>query len=106
MHFDETYLFDDGEIDRMHWAIVREADGALSANEVTVVGQPVMRMHGPIWRIRFKRIGRPETRGLAFTYDAVFTAIEPDVVLKRTSLKLFGVTLAVLTAFHRRIEAS
>lgn len=103
MHFDETYLFDDGEVDTLHWAVVRNDAEELSATEISVVGRPVMKLDGPTWRIRFKRVGQGPA-GLALTYDAVFTAIEPEVVLKRTAVKLFGVTLAVLTAFHRRVE--
>ncbi len=105
MHFDETYLYDDGEIDTLHWAIARDGAGELSVSEITVVGHPKMRLEGPTWRIRFKRMGQAQVGGLALTYDAVFTAIEPDVVVKRAAVKLFGVTVAELTAFHRRIDA-
>jgi hypothetical protein len=37
------------------------------------------------------------------TYDVRFTLLEPDLALKIARLRLFGITLGVMTAFHRRL---
>jgi hypothetical protein len=103
MHFEETFNFDDGTSDVLHWMLSRTG-GRFHASEPTMIGRPRITLDGPTWRIRFKRLGGP--LGLALTYDAVFTWVASDMVVKRTSLKLFGLTVARLTAFHRRIAGS
>jgi len=105
MHFDETYTFDDGTKDSMHWSLSRDAAGELHVSELSVVGTPRLSLDGPTWRIRFKRIGGP-VPGATLTYDATFTWATSDMVIKRTKVKLFGITVATLTAFHRRIAGT
>jgi len=106
MHFDETYSFDDGTTDALHWSLSRGTDGRLNATEPTVVGKPRITLDGPTWRIRFQRLGDEPFAGATLTYDATFTWATSDMVIKRTRLKLFGMTLATLTAFHRRIAGT
>jgi hypothetical protein len=103
MHFDETYSFDDGGTDTLHW-MLSGSGGDFHAAEPTMVGKPKIELRGPTWRIRFKRLGGP--LGMTLTYDATFTWVASDMVIKRTNLKLFGITVARLTAFHRRIAGS
>lgn len=103
MHFDETYSFDDGSTDVLHW-MLSGSEPDLRASEPSIIGEARTRLDGPSWRIRFKRLGGP--MGLSLTYDATFTWVSSDMVIKRTNLKLFGVTVAKLTAFHRRIAGS
>jgi hypothetical protein len=103
MAFDETFSFDDGSTDVLHW-MLSGGRGEFHASEPSMIGTPKIDLDGPTWRIRFKRLGGP--MGLSLSYDATFTWVASDMVIKRTDLKLFGVTVARLTAFHRRIAGS
>jgi hypothetical protein len=104
MHFDETFAFDDGHLDTLNWTFSHDAQGRLVATEPSVTTKVRGWTEGPDYRLRFKRPGEPPLSGFDVTYDVRFTALEPTVVLKVTRLKLFGVTLGALTAYHRQIE--
>jgi len=103
LHFDEVYGYDDGSEDRLHWAVGRGADGRLTASELSVVGEPRMKLEGPVWRCRFKRLGAEPFAGATLEYDAVFTAVTAEMVIKRVTIRLFGLPVATLVGYHQRV---
>ena len=58
---------------------------------------------GDGYRLRFKRGDARLPAGLRFTYDVLFSLLEPDLALKTVRLRLFGLPIAAMTAFHRRV---
>ena len=103
LHFDETYVYDDGSPDDvLHWAVTR-AGGAFEAAEPSVIGRVRARLDGPRWRIDFHRHLRPPTSGPVVLYQADFTLVRHDLVLKSVAISLLGATLARLQGFHRLV---
>lgn len=107
MHFDEIYVFDDGAPeDRMRWAVSADAgSGRLEATEESVPGPIVSRLRGPEWRVRFRRRARPPASGPLLTYDARFSLVAEDLVMKVVAVLLLGAPLATLSGFHRRLPS-
>lgn len=105
MHFDETFAFDDGRIDTLNWTFSHDAQGRVVASEPSVTTKVRGWTEGADYRLRFKRPAEAPLSGIDATYDVRFTLLEPTVALKVTRLKLLGVTLGVMTAYHRQIEA-
>jgi hypothetical protein len=101
LHFDERYIYDDGEQDLMHWAVDMEADGRITAQEASVVGPLISRLAGPNWRVKFRRKGQPPLAGATLTYDARFTQVSPKMVLKRVTIAWGLVPLASLRGYHQ-----
>ena len=105
MHFDETFAFDDGRVDTLNWTFSRDPQGRMVASEPSVTSKVRGWRDGPDYRLRFKRPGDPPLGGLEVTYDVRFTPLERTVVLKVARLKLLGLTLGAMTAYHRQVEA-
>jgi hypothetical protein len=104
LHFDEIYTYDDGSPeDRMRWAVVRDRRGGLEATEESVTAPVQSVLRGPQWRVRFRRRARPPASGPVLLYDARFSLVRPDTVMKVVTVSLLGVPLAVLSGFHRRV---
>ena len=105
LHFDEIYVFDDGSPeDRMRWAVRVGAEGRLDAAEESVSGPIDSRLRGSEWRVRFRRRARPPASGPILSYDARFSLVAADTVMKVVTISILGVRLATLTGFHRRLE--
>jgi hypothetical protein len=104
LHFDETFVYEDGRTDILNWTFAPDAQGRMSASEPSITAPVRGWADGEDYRLRFKRRGGPGTGRLVLTYDVRFTLMQPDLALKRARLKLFGVTLGEMTAFHRRLD--
>ena len=104
MHFDETFTYDSGRTEILNWSFVPDAEGELIASEPTTIGQVQAWPDGDDYRLRFRRRGEPPLPSIPVTYDVRFSIMSPDTVLKAARLKLFGVTLGMMTAFHRRLD--
>ena len=104
LSFDETYTYDDGQIDVLRWTFAPDAQGRMSASEATVTAPVRGWSDGGDYRLRFKRRGGPRAPGnLALTYNVRFTLLQPDLALKVAKVGLLGLTLGKMTAFHRRV---
>jgi hypothetical protein len=103
LHFDETFAFDSGDVDVLHWTFAPDSRGRMSASEASVVAPVVGWTDGLDYRLRFKRRGATRVNRLQLVYDVRFTLMADDLALKVARLKLFGFTVAEMTAFHRRI---
>jgi hypothetical protein len=105
LHYDETYTYENGRAETLNWAFGPDAQGRMIATESSV-NSPVRGWpEGPDYRLRFKRLGAPPLDKTQMLYDVRFTLMEPDTALKTARLKLFGVTLGVMVAYHRRVAA-
>ena len=86
----------------MRWAVVRNASGGLEASEVSVTRPIRSDLQGPEWRVRFRRRAQPPTSGPVLLYDARFSLVAPDLVLKTVGVSILGGRIATLSGFHRR----
>lgn len=103
LHFDETFAYENGRTDTLNWAFGPDAQGRLTASEASVTSKVRGWADGQDYRVKFKRYGMAPLDKTELLYDARFTLVEPDMALKTVRLKLFGVTLGVMTAYHRRV---
>jgi hypothetical protein len=100
--FDETYAFDDGRVEVLNWTFRPDPQGRMIGREASVKSPVRPWFEGDDYRLRFQRPGAPPLDRVNLTYDARFTLMEPRMALKSVRLKLFGFTVAIMTAFHRR----
>ena len=105
MHFDETFVYGLGRTDILNWTFRPDPQGRMNASEPTTAGEVRGWTDGEDYRLRFRRRGEPPLPSVYMTYDVRFSLMSADAVLKVARLKLFGVTLGVMTAFHRRVDS-
>jgi hypothetical protein len=103
MHFDEVFTFDSGPVDTLNWAFAPDPQGRMVASEVSVAAAVRGWSDGADYRLRFKRAGGLAPPSMQLTYDVRFSPMSQEVALKTVRLRLFGVPLAFMTAFHRRV---
>jgi hypothetical protein len=104
MHFDETFVYEAGRTDILNWTFRPDPQGRMVATEPTTDGQIHGWTDGEDYRLRFRRRGEPPLASVYLTHDVRFSVMTPDAVLKVARVKLLGMTLGVMTAFHRRLD--
>jgi hypothetical protein len=105
LHFDEVFTYDTGRVDTLNWAFAPDPQGRMVASERSL-SEPVRGWSdGSDYRLRFRRADPSRPGAPRFTYDVRFTLMESDLALKSVRLRLFGLTVATMTAFHRRVRA-
>lgn len=103
LRFNETFFYDDGEIDIWRWVVQPGREGRYVATESKAGPGIVGERQGDDYVIAFRRaIGRA-SGPIAPRFKSRFTLLSPDLALKRAAVSLFGLPLSVLTAFHRRV---
>ena len=105
MHFAEVFSYDDGRVDTLNWTFAPDPQGRMVASEASLAAPVVGWSEGGDYRLRFKRGDARLPVGLRLTYDVRFSLMEPDLALKVVQLRLFGLPLAAMTAFHRRLRS-
>ena len=104
LHFDETFVFDDGRVDEWRWAMTRGRDGRYVAAEHRAGAGIVGRHEKGDYVLAFKRPLKPEGGFPTPSYRTTFTLLSPQVALKRVRVSLLGLPMAEMTAFHERVE--
>jgi len=104
IHFDETFTYDDGEVDVWRWAMTVGPEGQYVAAEAVAGSGIVGRRVGDDYALSFHRaVGR--ARGLAAPrFSSRFTLLAPDLALKSVKVSLLGAPLGAMTAIHRRMR--
>ena len=103
IQFDETFTYDDGEVDVWRWAVTAGPDGQYIAAESAAGSGIVGHRVGDDYALSFHRpVGK--ARGLAAPrYSTRFTLLAPDLALKSVKVSLLGAPIAAMTAIHRRV---
>lgn len=103
LQFEETFTFDDGEVDLWRWVVTAGGDGRYMASERIAGSGIVGQSDGDDYVVAFNRAaGR--ARGLtAPRYATRFTLLTADMALKVVRISVLGAPVAVLTAVHRRV---
>lgn len=105
LRFDETFSYDDGEIDVWRWVMQAGRDGRYVAAEAKAGPGITGELRGGDYVLAFRRpVGRAAG---AFSphFRSRFTLLAPDLALKRADISLLGLPLACLTAVHRRVAS-
>lgn len=102
IHFDETFTYDDGEVDVWRWAMTPGRDGRYMAAEAQAGAGIAGRSDGEDYVLSFRRpVGR--ARGVMSPgFSTRFSLMAPDLALKTVKISLWGAPLGTLTAVHRR----
>ena len=104
LRFDETFVYDDGEIDVWRWVMQAGREGRYVAAEAKAGAGITGDMRGGDYVLGFRRpVGRAAGL-LAPHFRTRFTLLAPDLALKRADVSLFGVPLGCLSAVHRRVS--
>ena len=104
LRFDETFTYDDGEVDVWRWAMQAGRDGRYVAAEAKAGTGITGEQRGGEYVLAFLPALRPGHTGLmAPHYQSRFTLLAPDLAMKRADVSLFGVPLGQLSAVHRRV---
>jgi hypothetical protein len=104
LRFDETFVFDNGEIDVWRWVMQAGREGRYVAAEAKAGAGITGDMRGGDYVLGFRRpVGRA-AGVLAPHFHTRFTLLAPDLALKRANVSLFGVPLGCLSAVHRRVS--
>jgi hypothetical protein len=104
LHFDESFTYDSGHVETLNWSFAPDPQGRMSAAEPSVLGRPRAWYEGRDYRLQFRRLGPPPVEKARLLYDVTFTLLQPNMALKSARLKLFGVTVGSLTAYHRQVR--
>lgn len=103
LRFDETFTYDDGEIDVWRWVMQAGREGRYVAAEAKAGAGIAGELRGGDYVLAFRRpVGRAAG---AFSphFRSRFTLLAPNLALKRADVSLFGLPLASLTAVHQRV---
>ena len=103
VEFDETFTYDDGEVDHWRWVVTPGRDGRyLAAESLVGAGVPGFRQ-GRDYALNFRRPVGALSGVLAPTFHTRFSPISPDLVLKSARLTLLGLPIGSMTAVHRQV---
>jgi hypothetical protein len=103
LRFDETFTYDDGEIDVWRWVMQAGREGRYVAAEAKAGAGIAGELRGGDYVLAFRRpVGRA-AGALSPHFRSRFTLLAPGLALKRADVSLFGLPLACLTAVHRRV---
>ena len=106
LRFDETFTYDDGEVDVWRWVMQAGREGRYVAAEAKAGAGIAGETRGGDYVIAFRRpVGRA-AGVLKPHFLTRFTLLAPDTVLKQARVSLFGLPLGVLTALHRASRSS
>jgi hypothetical protein len=105
LRFDETFTYDDGEVDVWRWVMQAGREGRYVAAEAKAGAGITGELRGGDYLLAFRRpVGR--ARGpFSPQFRSRFTLLAPDLAMKRADVSLFGLPLGHLSAVHRRIGA-
>jgi hypothetical protein len=103
LRFDETFAYDDGEVDTWRWVMQAGRDGRYVAAEAKAGSGLVGERQGDDYVISFRRPSGRAKGPLAPHYRSRFTLLSPGIALKRADVTLLGVPMGSLSAIHRRV---
>ena len=107
LQMEETFTYDDGEVDVWQWVVTAGGDGRYMASEKIAGSGIIAHREGDDYVLNFTRPAPKAPRWLAPRYATRFSLLSPAIALKSVKVSLFGAPLGVMTAIHSRVsEAS
>jgi hypothetical protein len=105
IEFNETFAYDDGEVDVWRWAMTAGADGRYVAAEALAGAGIVGERRGDDYVLSFRRPHGRANGLLTPHFVTRFTLLSAGVALKQAAISILGLRVATLTAVHRRAGA-
>ena len=102
LRMDETFSYDDGEVDVWRWVMQPGRDGRYVAAEAKAGGGLSGEQRGADYVLSFRRPVARAQGAFAPHYRTCLTLLTPDTALKRAAVSLFHAPLGIMTAVHRR----
>lgn len=99
---DEEFLFDDGERQHRVWTVTKHADGTYSGTAGDILNTASGAVAGPAAQWKYQMDLTVKGRTIRITFDDWMYLINKDVVINRSYLKKFGLTVAELTLVMQR----
>jgi hypothetical protein len=103
LQMEETFTYDDGEVDVWRWVVTAGGDGRYMASEQIAGSGIIAHREGDDYVLNFNRPVGKGPRWLAPRYATRFSLLSPDIALKTAKVSLFGAPLGVMTGIHRRL---
>lgn len=103
LQMEETFTYDDGEVDVWRWVVTAGGDGRYMASERIAGSGIVAHREGDDYVLSFNRPVGNGPRWLAPRYATRFSLLSPEIALKAVKVSLLGAPLGVMTAIHRRL---
>jgi hypothetical protein len=104
LRFDETFTYDDGEVDVWRWVMRAGREGRYVAAEAKAGAGITGEVRSGDYVLAFRRPLGKAVGPLAPHFLTRFTLLAPDLALKAVDVTLFGLPLGRLSAVHRRIS--
>jgi hypothetical protein len=103
LQLEESFTYDDGEIDVWRWVITAGGDGRYMAAEQIAGSGIVAHREGDDYVFAFHRPVPKSPRWLAPRYATRLSLLSPVIALKSVKVSLLGAPLGVMTAIHSRV---
>jgi hypothetical protein len=103
IQLEESYAYDDGEVDIWRWVMTPTREGHYVAAEAKVGTGVNGWRDGLDYVLRFRRPVGKAAGPLAPSFHTRFTPVTADLVVKVARVSLYGLPLGSLTAVHRRV---
>ena len=98
----ETWRFDDGEEDVLDWTIRRTGPRSYEGHEPSLIGPARGTQAGNAFRWTYRRQA-PSTGGTRLFFDDWFWLQQGGVLIARASVQRFGLEIATMSVFYRRV---
>ncbi len=105
LSMEETFAYEDGELDVWRWVISSSGDGRYIASEHLAGSGITGHRAGEDYLISFRRPLGQAKGAFAPYYRTRFTLLGPDLALKQVKVSVLGVPMATFTGVHRRLAA-
>ena len=98
----ETFTFDDGEIDHRTWLITKTSDSEYSGTAGDILGSADGQQSGNAVRWRYQMNLKVGDSTYRIDFDDWMWLMNDDVLINRSYMKKWGVTVGELTLFMQK----
>ena len=101
----ENFLFDDGEVEKRTWHIIKQENGHYKGQCDDLHGFASGTLEGPALKWRYQFFLNLGTRKLKVDFDDLMVQQSPNIVLNRAKVRKFGILLGELFITFQRKQA-
>lgn len=98
----ERYVFDDGQVDELHWRIRPLGDGRYDGTEPRLVGVAEGRQAGNAFHWVYQRQVPDQGSERTLNFDDWFWLQDDGVLIARASVGRFGIEFGTMSVFYRK----
>lgn len=99
----ETYRFDDGQIDRLDWTILKRDDRRYEGRETRIEDVAEGEQAGNAFHWRYSRnVPAKDGSESMLGFDDWFWLQDPETLVARASVTKLGIEIATLSVFYRK----